>query len=190
MYATLKFPRYWNFATWKHIHWDRYLLQPTNSHAYLPCNSFHPSHCRDNIPFNLAKRIIVFVSDDVNTENRLLELKRWLINCGYSNNLINRCFHNAKRQGAAPKPREECNTIPFVMTYISNLDIKPVINSITTILNNTNFRKIKGSIPRCRNRSCTGTTSKYSQIMNQSKIFWSNVYHIIRDKFGARLISL
>ena len=35
----------------------------TNTHNYLNYNSHHPNHIKCNIPFNLAKRILVFVSD-------------------------------------------------------------------------------------------------------------------------------
>ena len=45
----------------------------TNSHDYLPSNSHHPKHTRENVPYNLAKRIVVFAlirkernSDSVN----------------------------------------------------------------------------------------------------------------------------
>ena len=37
-------------------------FKKTNPHVYLPYNSAHPSHVRDNVPFDLAKRITVFVS--------------------------------------------------------------------------------------------------------------------------------
>ena len=37
--------------------------KPTNSHDYLHYDSFHPKHTLENIPYCLAKRIIVFVSD-------------------------------------------------------------------------------------------------------------------------------
>ena len=36
--------------------------KPTNSHKYLNYESFHPTHCKNNIPFTLAKRTIVFVT--------------------------------------------------------------------------------------------------------------------------------
>ena len=55
--------------------------KPTNSHKYLNYNSFHPIHCKDNIPFNLAKRIIVFVTNSDKMELRLRELEAWLIEC-------------------------------------------------------------------------------------------------------------
>ena len=37
--------------------------KPTNTHDYLPYDSAHPHHTTTNIPYNLAKRIIVFVSN-------------------------------------------------------------------------------------------------------------------------------
>ena len=35
--------------------------KPRNTHDYLPFDSAHPDHTKNNIPYNLAKRIIVFV---------------------------------------------------------------------------------------------------------------------------------
>ena len=35
-------------------------------------------HCKDNVPFNLAKRVIIFVSNDEKVEMRLNESKNWL----------------------------------------------------------------------------------------------------------------
>ena len=35
----------------------------TNTHDYLPYDSAHPESCKKNVPYNLAKRIIVFVTD-------------------------------------------------------------------------------------------------------------------------------
>ena len=51
----------------------------TNAHKYLNFHSFHPQHCKDNIPYNLAKRIIVFVSNSEKMEYRLQELEKWLL---------------------------------------------------------------------------------------------------------------
>ena len=35
----------------------------TNSHDYLNYNSHHPIHIKNNLPYNLAKRLIVFCSN-------------------------------------------------------------------------------------------------------------------------------
>ena len=37
--------------------------QENNTHDYRNYFSHHPEHAKQNIPYNLAKRIIVFVSD-------------------------------------------------------------------------------------------------------------------------------
>ena len=41
---------------------DNY-YKPINTHEYLPYDSAHPDHTKNNIPYNPAKRIIVFVSN-------------------------------------------------------------------------------------------------------------------------------
>ena len=53
----------------------------TNNHDYLHYDSHHPQHIRDNVPFNLAKRIIVFCSDPFREDQKLNELKQWLLTC-------------------------------------------------------------------------------------------------------------
>ena len=74
----------------------------TNAHDYLPYNSAHPKHCKDNLPYNLAKRIIVFVSNDEKVKMRLKELKNWLKDCNYPDIFINQSFYNAKLQVPPP----------------------------------------------------------------------------------------
>ena len=77
----------------------------TNSHDYLNFNSHHPHHIKKNIPYNLAKRIIIFCSNSDTVRCRLEDLKSWLLNCGYPLHIITQGFHNAKLQGPAPKPK-------------------------------------------------------------------------------------
>ena len=47
----------------------------TNSHDYLNYFCHHPENTKQNISYNLAKRIIVFVSDEKKMNERLSELK-------------------------------------------------------------------------------------------------------------------
>ena len=68
----------------------------TNPHDYLNFHSAHPKHIKDTIPFNLAKRIIVFVTEEDTTKKRLNELKQWLINCDYPLRVINKAFEKAR----------------------------------------------------------------------------------------------
>ena len=43
----------------------------------------------------------------------------------------------------APKPTNKKNKIPFVTTYMSNLDIKPIMNSIRTLVANTKSAQLQ-----------------------------------------------
>ena len=51
------------------------LYKETNTHDYLNYNSHHPNHIKCNIPFNLAKLILVFVSDKQQVALQLKELR-------------------------------------------------------------------------------------------------------------------
>ena len=67
----------------------------TNSHDYLHYDSFHPAHTLHNIPYTLAKRMIVFVSDNKLVNKRSYDLRLWLKRCGYPRQIIDKAFHNA-----------------------------------------------------------------------------------------------
>ena len=61
----------------------------TNTRDYLPYNSAHPEHYKDSLPYSLAKRIIVFVSNDEKVDMRLKDFKKWLEDCNYPDSAIN-----------------------------------------------------------------------------------------------------
>ena len=69
----------------------------TNTHNYLNYKSHHPNHIKCNIPLNLAKRILVFVSNKQKAL-RLKELRKWLLNCGYPESVINKSVFSTKLQ--------------------------------------------------------------------------------------------
>ena len=50
----------------------------TNTHDYLPYDSAHPESCKKSVPYNLAKRIIVFVTDSEKVKLTLNELRTWV----------------------------------------------------------------------------------------------------------------
>ena len=70
----------------------------TNTDDYLNYNSHQLNHITRNIPFNLLKRILVFVSDEQRLALQLKELRKWLLNCGYPETVIDKSFLNAKLQ--------------------------------------------------------------------------------------------
>lgn len=73
----------------------------TTSHDYHNYFSHHPKHIKQNILHSLAKRIIVFVSEEPKTNERSSELKTWLFSCIYPLAIIQKAFSNAKLQGLA-----------------------------------------------------------------------------------------
>ena len=109
----------------------------TNSHHYLNFNSQHPRHILYNIPYNLAKRIIVFTSDSNKMEKHLEDLKKWLLKCQYPIKVIKRGIHNARLQGPSPCPTPRENVIPFVTTNYGNMDMNNITSSIKKKLANT-----------------------------------------------------
>ena len=78
-----------------------------NTYDYLPCDSANPNHTKNNIPYNLAKRIIVFVSNPEKVTIRLDELSKSVF--------------NAKLQVPASDPERSKNVIPLVTTYYPNI---------------------------------------------------------------------
>ena len=52
-----------------------------NTLDYLPFNTAHPDHTKNNIPYNLAKRIIIFVSNPEKVIIGLDELRQFLKEC-------------------------------------------------------------------------------------------------------------
>ena len=95
----------------------------------LPSNSAHPDHSKDNVPYNLTKHIVVFVSNEEKIEYRLNELKNWLKSCKYPEKDINRAFRNAILQGPAPL-KTNSNNIPFVTTYYDNVNNNEKVKKI------------------------------------------------------------
>ena len=60
----------------------------TNTHDYLNYKSHHSKHIKDNIPYNLAKRIIIFCSKSETEKLGLNELRNWLLDCNFPKAII------------------------------------------------------------------------------------------------------
>ena len=97
----------------------------------------------DNVPYNLAKRIIVFVSDSVVIEDRLKELKQYLQKCDYPDEIIDRGFHNARLQGPANSKTEDKNIVTFVHPNMANFDFSSIINKTKSLLKQSGSEDIK-----------------------------------------------
>ena len=104
--------------------------KPTITHDYLPYDSVQPDHTKNNIPYNLAKRIILFVSNSEKVIIRLDELRQFLKECKYPEHVISKSIFNAKLQGPALNPERSKNVVPFVATYYPNIDNKSLMKTV------------------------------------------------------------
>ena len=105
------------------LHTDVF-YKPTDSHDYLPFNSYHPRHVKENIPYTLARRIQTIVSDPLRREYRFLELTRWLRRAEYPEEPIFRAYNSLR--GVDPKtlrtkkPKSEKEQLIFVQSNNPN----------------------------------------------------------------------
>ena len=114
----------------------------TNSHFYLNYHSHHPQHIKDNLPYTLAKKIVVFVSDIDQMNFRLEQMKQWLLKCHYPLKIILKGIHNAKLQGPAPPPTNPQNLLILTSTYTSNYTHEDNIHQIENLLKQTKSERI------------------------------------------------
>ena len=70
--------------------------KPTDSFNYFPFHSCAPKHIPRNIPYNLARRIALVVSDPKTRDEQLENLRPRLLNKNYPENLINDSIEKAK----------------------------------------------------------------------------------------------
>ena len=72
--------------------------KPTDSFQYLPYTSSHPRHIKNNIPYNLARRICLIVEDQDIRKHRLHDLKQILLRKQYPAEIIDYSVNKALTQ--------------------------------------------------------------------------------------------
>ena len=131
------------------IHTDIY-YKPTNSHDYLHYDSFHAEHTLKNIPYCLAKRIIVFCSDEETMEGRLEELRDLLKQCDYPPKVIEKGIHNAQLQGPAPQKTNKDNIVALVHQNMSNYSFGHILTTTRHLLENARSDEIRNVFKNIR----------------------------------------
>jgi hypothetical protein len=97
----------------------------TDTHMYLNFRSSHPKHIKINIPFNLASRIITITNTEELRDTRLRELRLYLKNQQYPEEIVEHGIQKALEKGPIhTELREQVhvtsnqnNIIPFVTTF-------------------------------------------------------------------------
>ena len=115
----------------------------TDTHNYVPFYSFHPRKTLTNIPYSLARRICVIVSEPDRREYRWNELKGYLIAKKYPIGVIESGINRARNlnqisilnSNSHAEIEHPNNDIPFVHTHnCSNPDVLNVVRDSLTIL--------------------------------------------------------
>ena len=122
------------------LHTDIY-CKPTDSKQYLLYTSCHPKHTRNSIPYNLARRLRMIISDENTFLTRLEELKTFLSKQKYPPDLIEDSILKVKalKRPDLLQPKELSNAdhslIPYVITFNpNNPEIFPDIRHNKSIL--------------------------------------------------------
>ena len=98
--------------------------KPTDTKQYLNYKSCHPRSTKNNVPFNLARRICTIVSDKSLQKKRLSELKVTLLTRDYPEGVIDKGIQMASQIDITslrtPKQRDQCPILPFISTFNPN----------------------------------------------------------------------
>ena len=132
------------------LHTDIY-YKPTDSKQYLLYTSCHPKHTRNSIPYNLARRLKMIISQDNTLLVRLEELKMYLLKQKYPPALIEdsiQKIQSLKRKDLLKtyetSKDEENNKIPYVTTFNPhNPEIFPeILKNKSLLLRNDRMKSI------------------------------------------------
>ena len=112
----------------------------TNNFAFVPFDSFHPSHIKRNVPYILFSRINRIVSNEEIKYKRFLEIANVLYNLKYPQLLIQDAFN--KSLCYILKSKSICNSediLPFVIKFNkTNVQVaQSVSNNYKFLQNNT-----------------------------------------------------
>ena len=94
----------------------------TDSDTFLHFASSHPRHCKENIPFSMARRVKTLTDDSELAAQEMEKLSSKLLKSGYPEGVINSAVRSAMMLSTEElrKPREkssEENIIAFVHTF-------------------------------------------------------------------------
>ena len=94
----------------------------TDSETFLHYASSHPRHCKDNIPFSMARRVKALTDDDALATSQMAALSSRLLKAKYPEGLVHSAVQNAMTLSTFDlrKPKEvydNDSVLPFVHTY-------------------------------------------------------------------------
>ena len=94
----------------------------TDSGTFVHYDSYHPKHCLENIPYNMARRVRALTDEDDQAFSQMMELKSRLMSGAYPEGLVNSAIQAAMKlsTGELRKTKDEAlddDVIAFVHTF-------------------------------------------------------------------------
>lgn len=120
-------------------------FKPTDSRQYLHFSSYHPSHIKRNIPYNLSYRIYHIVSNPELRTRRLNDLQNILLNLKYPAALVSDAIKKYSN-GTPHQPNRKLTSNIFPVTFTYNNNNVKMFNS-----------KIRNNVQCCVESHLTGT---------------------------------
>ena len=128
-------------------------IKPTDTHQYLLPSSNHPPHVHRHLPYGLALRLRVIVSDDEILEQRFDELTKFLIQRGYTEGAVNEQLEKVRQKSRnevlLSTKKSESTRTPLVCTWDTRL---PPLNfllrlSFPILQSNDRLRTLFSELP-------------------------------------------
>ncbi|CAH3178618.1 unnamed protein product, partial [Porites evermanni] len=159
-----------------HLTTDIY-YKPTDSFQYLPYTSSHPRHTKNNIPYNLARRICMIVENQDIRKRRLDDLKQILLRKQYPAEIIDYGVNKAltlttEELRRVREQATENNLLCLVTTYNPN---NPQV-----------FQLVRRTLPMLNQNS------SLKSIMSKTKVIHSqrqprNLKRMLTNSYFSRL---
>ena len=140
----------------------------TNAHDYLAFDSHHPNHTKTNIPYTLAKRIIVISSKEAWVERNLSDLRQFLLDRNYPADVINKGIYNAQLQGPAP-PSSNTKVVPLITPFLGNLDSSNIVNTTRDLIMSSSNERLQKAFDSTKLVQCYTQTPSLLQIVSSSR---------------------
>ena len=140
----------------------------TNAHDYLAFDSHHPLHTKNNIPYVLAKRIIVISSEERWVERNLNDLRSFLLERKYPVEVIEKGIRNAFLQGPAPPPSTS-KVVPLITPFYGNLDSANIVHTTKELIQSCSNERVQKAFEDAKIIQCYTQTPNLLGILSSSR---------------------
>ena len=139
-------------------------------------DSHHPEHTKNNIPYNLAKRIHVICSEEAWIEKNLRDLKEFLLDRSYPPRAIENGFYKAKLRGPANNTSNQ-KVVPLITPYLGNLDTSNIVNTTRDLIMASSNERLRNAFDEAKFVQCHTQTPNILQLLSSSRFFSSSTNH-------------